>query len=85
MEQDPGERLTRLEARQHYEMVLMQRSLAYLERRLDLLEHTSPPSGLEPLTGGVVAKLLLALLLPFLVLLVTGDPQAALGLLKAGN
>lgn len=76
-------RLTRMETVQHYELQIIHSRLDQLESRLDEAEHSRPLHHLgEALTGTTLLKLLAAIILPLLVLLVTGDPKQALSAAK---
>lgn len=71
-------RLTRMETVQHYEFQIIRSRLDNIESRLEEGEHSRHhhPLG-EALTGTAILKVLLAIILPLLVLLATGDPKQA--------
>lgn len=91
-------RIIRLETAQHYDRQLLAFHLGSLNQRLDRLESGAPSSSQLPtrdltaaradsypeLTAVGWLKILLAIVLPLLALIVTGDPGKALLLLRGG-
>lgn len=79
---DLERRIIELEAQQHFDRQLVQIHLASLHQRLQALEnrpsrHLLQESALA-ISPGSISKLALAFLLPFLVLLLTGDLAKAI-------
>lgn len=73
------QRLTRIETALPYELARINSRVDHLEQEL----HSHPFHQLgEALTGMTLLKLLLAICLPLLVLLVTGDPKQAASVAK---
>lgn len=76
---DPAvvDRLARIETRQHFERVLMDREVAILSLRLTTLERRPQSPPVQPIDLSGWVKVAVAVLLPLSVLVVTGSPRQA--------
>ena len=74
------QRLARLETAAWYDRHIMQEHIARLERQLQSLPQTSPPS--SPLTPAGLIKITVAICLPGAVLIATGSLEQARAALR---